>query len=130
VAKKRLSPLSLAPAARDDLREVLRWSQQKFGGPAAVRYRALIKQAVRDVRTDPERVGSKERPEIMIKGARTYHLGFSRRNVSGSKVKEPRHILLYRRREDGLIEVARILHDGRDLERHLPDDYRRGAAPI
>jgi plasmid stabilization system protein ParE len=45
-------------------------------------------------------------------------------------VKEPRHFLLYRRREDGVIEVARILHDGRDLQRHLPEEYRRGAAPL
>ena len=85
----------------------------------------LIKQAVRDIGADPERPGSKERPEIMIEGARTYHLEFSRGRVSGPGVKEPRHFLLYRRREDGLIEVARILHEGRDLQRHLPEDYRR-----
>jgi plasmid stabilization system protein ParE len=66
----------------------------------------------------------------MIKGARTYHLEFSRSRVSGSTVKEPRHFLLYRRREDGVIEVARILHDGRDLQRHLPEEYRRGTAPL
>ncbi|MGP8245686.1 MAG: hypothetical protein ACLQVN_14355 [Bryobacteraceae bacterium] len=84
---------------------------------------------MRDIGDDPERPGSKERPEIMIGGARTYHLEFSRGRVSGSKVKEPRHFLLYRRRADGAIEVARILHDGRDLWRHLPEEYRRGARP-
>jgi hypothetical protein len=26
-------------------------------------------------------------------------------------------------------EVARILHDGRDLQRRLPEEYRRGAQP-
>ena len=67
--------------------------------------------------------GSKERPEIMVKGARTYHFEFSRKRVSGPGVKEPRHFLLYRRRGN-LIEVARILHDSSDLARHLPDDYR------
>jgi plasmid stabilization system protein ParE len=36
-----------------------------------------------------------------------------------------RHFLLYRRRSDGLIEVARILHDGRDLQLHLPEKYQR-----
>jgi toxin ParE1/3/4 len=128
VAKKRASRPSLAPAARQDIREALRWSEQRFG--AAARYRALIKQAVRDIGADPERPGSKDRPEIRIKGARTYHLEFSRGGVSGSKVKEPRHFLLYRRREDGVIEVARILHDARDLGRHLPEEYRRGARPL
>ena len=116
MAKKRVSRPSLAPAARQDIREVLRWSEQNFGETAAARYRALIKQAVRDIGADPERPGSKERPEIMIQGARTtYHLSFSRSRLSGPGVKEPRHFLLYRRREDGVIEVARILHDGRDL---------------
>jgi toxin ParE1/3/4 len=129
VAKKRASRSSLAPAARQDIRDALRWSEQRFGESAAARYRALIKQAVRDIGADPERPDSKERPELMIKGARTYHLEFSRGRVSGSKVKEPRHFLLYRRRGDGVIEVARTLHDGRDLWRHLPEECWRGARP-
>ena len=128
MAKKRFPGPSLAPAARQDIREALRWSEQKFGEAAAARYKALIKQAIRDIGADPERPGSKARPEMMIKGARTYHLEFSRNNVSGATVKEPRHFLLYRRREDGVVEVGRILHDGRDLKRHLPEGYRIGGA--
>ena len=81
-------------------------SLQEFGEAASLRYSALIRQALFDIGADPERPGSKERPEIMIQGARTYHLEFSRSRVSGSTVKEPRHFLLYRRREDGVIEVA------------------------
>jgi hypothetical protein len=60
------------------------------------RYKALIKQSLLDIANDPERHGSKERPEIMIEGARTYHLEFSRSRVSGPSVKTPRHFLLYR----------------------------------
>lgn len=90
-----------------------------------VRYKALIKQALLDVGSDPERPGSKERPEIMIEGARTYHLGFSRSRVSGPSVKTPRHFLLYRHLDERVIEVGRILHDSRDLQRHLPEGYRR-----
>ena len=108
----------------------MEWTVQEFGERAALRYDILIKQALKDIGVDPERPGSKERPEIMVRGARTYHLEFSRNRVSGSKVKEPRHFLLYRRRDDGVIEVARILHDGRDLQRLLPEEYRRGAAPL
>jgi toxin ParE1/3/4 len=130
VAEKRDSRPSLAPAARQDVREVLKWSERNFGEAAAARYKALIKQAVRDIGADPERPGSKERPEIITKGARNYHLEFSRSRVKGSRVKEPRHFLLYRRRDDGVIEVARILHDSRELQRHLPDQYRRGVRPL
>jgi toxin ParE1/3/4 len=114
----------LTCAAQRDIFGVMEWTVQEFGERAALRYDALIKQALKDIGADPERPGSKERPEIMIEGARTYHLSLSRTRVSGSRVKEPRHFLLYRHREEGVIEVARILHDGRDLERHLPNEYR------
>ncbi len=112
-----------APARRD-IAAILEWSRREFGYAAARRYEALIVKALEDIGDDPARPGSKERPEIMIAGARVYHLVFSRSRMSGSRVKDPRHFLLYRRRED-VVEVARILHDGRDLQRHLPDDYRR-----
>ena len=100
-------------------------SIRDFGKAAAIRYRALIRQALNDVKADPERPGSKERPEIMIQGARTYHLQFSRSRVIGQAVKERRHFLLYRRKPDGVIQVARLLDDVHDLARHLPDDYQR-----
>lgn len=125
MGKKRTARLILAPAAIDDIREILRWSEQKFGAAAAARYRSLIKQAVRDVSDDPERPGSKARPEIMRKGVRTYHLQLSRSRVTGTGVKAPRHFLLYSLHADGAIEVARILDDVRDVERHLPEDYRQ-----
>lgn len=95
-----------------------------FGAAAALRYDALIAQALRDLLVDPMRAGSKDRPEIMAMGARTYHLHFSRDRVAGDRVNEPRHFLLYRIRRDGVIEVARILHDSRDLDRHLPDAFK------
>ena len=43
-------------------------------------------------------------------------------------VQNPRHFVIYRRR-DGLnvIDILRILHDGRDLQRHIPEEYRRTA---
>lgn len=91
---------------------------------AAVRYRTLLLQVLHDITEDPELRGSKERPEIMVPGARTYHFFFSRNQVSGQAVKEPRHFVLYRRGADGGVDVARILHDSRDLVRHLPDDYQ------
>ena len=128
MAKKRSLRFHVTGPARRDIASIVKRSLQEFGEAASLRYSALIRQALFDIGADPEWPGSKERPEIMIQGARTYHLEFSRSRVSGSTVKEPRHFLLYRRREDGVIEVARILHDGRDLQRHLPEEYRRGSA--
>ena len=119
----------LSPDARRDLREALRWSETKFGHDARLRYEALIVQALRDIETDPARPGSNERPEILIEGARTYHISLSRdraRTVVGV-VHKPRHFILYRRRKDNqnVIDIGHILRDDRDLVRHLPESYRR-----
>ena len=118
----------LSPEARRDLRDALTWSETKFGHDAKMRYEALIVQALRDIESEPARHGSIERSEIMIKGARTYHIRFSRDRAKTALgvVHNPRHFILYRRREDrNVIDIGRILHDGRDLQRHLPEDYRR-----
>ena len=42
----------------------------------------------------------------------------------GAQVKDPRHFLLSRRREDGIIDVALVLHGSPDLARHLAVGYR------
>lgn len=109
--------------AKDDIRAIIRWSLKEFGAAAALRYSDLIEQAVRNLRDDPMRPGAKERAELG-NGVRTYHLKFSRNHVAGDRVKEPRHLLAYRIRKDDVIEVVRLLHDSRELVRHLPEEYR------
>ena len=104
---------------------MLKWSFEEFGNEAYLRYAALIRQALLDIAADPELPGSKERPDIMVGGARTYHLSLSRARAEGGKVKDPRHFLVYRRRGDGVIEIARVLHDSRDPARHLPTGFPR-----
>ena len=126
MAKKRvLARIRLALAASQDVRKILKWTEEKFGKRAQERYRELLLQALRDIEAYPERPGSKEWPDILAIGTRTYHLSFSRSRTKGQAVKEPRHFILYRLRKDGGIEVGRILHDGRDLQLHLPKDYLR-----
>ncbi len=98
---------------------ILERSLWGFGEAAALRYKTLIRQALRDIAADPERIGSVSRPDL-APGARTYHLRLSRHRVAGDRVKEPRHLVLYRRR-DGGIKVARILHDAQDPKRHLSE---------
>ena len=116
--------------AQRDIKAILNWSRKEFGEAAAERYQALIKQALRDIGADPERPGSRERPEILIEGARTYHLELSWGRVKGQSVKAPRHFLLYRRRGERVIEVGRVCHDARDLARHVPKAYRRGPGQL
>lgn len=113
----------LAPSARIDIREALIWSQERLGDRAASRYRDLLKQAIRDIAADPERPGSRERRDLS-RGVRTYHVFFSRDRARSDLgvVGKPRHFPVYRCRGD-MIDVVRVLHDARDLERHLPEDY-------
>ena len=114
----------ISSVARRDIAAILEWSRTEFGESAARRYSTLIVQALQDISADPDRPGSVARPEIMVQGARTYHLEFSRTRVQGERVKTPRHFLLYRRLNERVIEVGRVLHDARDLTRNLPKPYR------
>jgi len=88
------------------------------------RAKALIKQALRDIAADLERPGSTERPEILIEGARTYHLWYSRGRVKGQGVKAPRHFLLYRRREEQAWATGSA-----DASRDLPAEQNGGKRP-
>ena len=118
----------LSPEARRDVRDALRWRETKFGHDARLRYEALIIQALRDIEADPDRPGSTGRPEIMIEGARTYHISLSRdrARTAAGVVHKPRHFIIYRRREHkNVIDIGRIIRDDRDLARHLPESYRR-----
>jgi toxin ParE1/3/4 len=114
----------ISPQAEHDIEAILRWTNEEFGENARIRYEALLIRAIEDVAEAPERPGSHDRPEI-APSARTYHLRFSRDRVKKpiKKVERPRHVLLYRTAIDGRVEIGRVLHDGMDLERHLPDDY-------
>jgi toxin ParE1/3/4 len=58
----------------------------------------------------------------------TDHLRHSRDRVKKSigRVQRPRHFLLYRIRDDRSVEIGRVLHDGMDLRRQLPEEYQVG----
>jgi len=104
----------IARSARRDLIDILEWTAKEFGELAALRYDALLKQALRDISEVPERPGLMQR--AFLKGSRTYHISLSRQKTTGVRVKDPRHFLLYR--FDGrVVEILRILHDARDLAR-------------
>jgi toxin ParE1/3/4 len=128
VPKRREIQVVISGPAKRDLAAITRWSKSRFGEAATLRYEALLLQALQDIGDDPERPGSLQRPDLAVEGVRTYHLSFSRARVSGSKVKTPRHFILYRRTPPSVIEVGRILHDSRDLSQHLPEEYRRASS--
>lgn len=92
-------PSVFLPAIRQDIQDIVLWSEEQFGVAAADRYGALIRQALRDVQAEPLRPGAKARPDL-APDAYVYHLKFSRDRVIGESVKAPRHFVVYLRGED------------------------------
>ena len=113
--------LVVTDRARSDLRDIRRVTNDRYGRDAADAYAALLSQALRDIRADPFRPGTKARPEIGS-DLRSYHTAHSRRRAA-SRIKSPRHFVLYfLSTDDDSVVVERVLHVSRDLARHVPRD--------
>lgn len=115
----------IAPKARSDIADILAWTEENFGPRTTARYGRLIATAIEHVAANPELVGSVPRPEIAAH-CRTYHLDFSRKAAgrAGDRIRHPRHFLVYRVTDSGVVEIGRILHESMELQRHLLEEYR------
>lgn len=113
--------LTITNPARSDLLDIRKYTANRYGHSVASSYDTLLKQAIRDVREDPYRLGSKNRPEIS-KNIRSYHTMLSR-NRAGRIVKNPRHFILYFLPNENEIVISRVLHDSRDIVRHIPEEH-------
>lgn len=118
--------LIITDPARDDLADIRRYTRERWGEHTLDAYDALLKQALLDIRDDPNRPGSKDRSDELLAPIRSYHIALSR-GRAGSRIKAPRHILLYFEPQQDTVVLSRVLHDSRDLARHLPDEHRREA---
>jgi toxin ParE1/3/4 len=116
--------LRIASTARGDMEDLLAWSEERFGQAARQRYEALS-CALLDIAEDVARPGVTARPELGS-DVFSYHLFFSReraaeRSVPGEgRVLRPRHLLVGRIAEPGLVDILRVLHDSMEISRHLP----------
>lgn len=115
----------IAPSARRDIIDILAWTRENFGLQQMRRYAKLIQTAIEEIAANPETAGSEKRPEL-AKACRTYHLFHSRKKAGarGKHVRNPRHFLLYRTSELGIVEIGRVLHDSMELNENLPEEYR------
>lgn len=106
----------LSDTARQDIADILRWSEDKFGAEAADRYALLLSRALDDIAKDPRLPGAKQREDLQ-EDVFTYHLFFSRLSQE-NEVKSPRHFVVYRS-DKQYVDVLRVLHESRDLVRHV-----------
>jgi toxin ParE1/3/4 len=116
----------VAPKARSDIASILAWTEEHFGPQIVTRYAKLLATAIEEIAENPEHAGSMQRSDI-AQHCRTYHLFFSRKSAgrAGDRIRQPRHLLLYRVTESNIVEIGRVLHDSMDLQANLPEEYRR-----
>jgi len=107
--------LRYRPAARTDIRDILRASQRRFGVRAKRDYNALIDRALLLLRENPTRPGV-VRPDRLVEGASLFHLRHARQR--GHAPKAPRHLIVFVAHEE-MISVVRVLHDAMDIEAQL-----------
>jgi toxin ParE1/3/4 len=96
----------ISEPAKADIASMLRTSQQRHGAQARIRYRALLTAAMRRVATEPERVSTADRAEL-LPGIRSFHIRHSRE----AQVASPVHVIFYRAVQSDLIEIVRVLHE-------------------
>ena len=113
--------ITITKPARSDLLDIRKYTVNRYGHNAAGFYEILLKQAIHDVREDPFRLGSKSRPEIS-KNIRSYRKMLSRYRA-GETVKNPRHFILYFLPNENEVVISRVLHDSRDIVRHIPEEH-------
>ena len=104
----------LAAAAEDDFRNILRWTQERFGEAQARAYADTLTRAIQALAAGPHVTGARERNEIED-GLMALHVA--------RKGRKGRHLVLYRvgsPHDPPAIDVLRLLHDSMDLPRHFP----------
>jgi toxin ParE1/3/4 len=99
---------------------LLAWTETRYGADARRRHEVLLQTGLREVALDPYLGGNIFRPELG-QAVRGFHLRHSRdaARAIGAVVHAPRHLVIYRAIDPGIVDVGRILHDSMNLRRHV-----------
>jgi toxin ParE1/3/4 len=95
--------------AERDLADIFSYTLETWGELQLDRYEALMEDALKRLAEDPEGPGTKSRDELFPHCRSCY---------AGS------HVILFRVRGQ-TVEIARILHQSMDLQRHVPPGYSK-----
>jgi len=94
----------LSPLARQDFKEVLKYTRGRWGAEQKEKYKNLLDASINRIAEFP-RLGKP------LKGLPEWSLAY----YAG------RHVIVYQVRETHL-EIIRILYDGMDIKRHFLDE--------
>ena len=107
--------LCYTPAARNDIKNIVKWSAASFGVAAAMRYERLLAVALSEISRNPDLSHSRKLSGFHD-GLRSYHWRHQRHQAA---VKEPRHFFVYRVAPDEVL-VVRVLHERMDIFGQIP----------
>ncbi len=115
-----MTDFRLAASAESALDEILGWTQENFGEAARERYAALLVAAMQDVAKHPQR------SNVSWKRLKTgrigvYHIIHSKMHAPNppGAVAKPRHFLVFRLTNDGIVEILGFVHERMLLPRAL-----------
>ncbi|UKJ77077.1 type II toxin-antitoxin system RelE/ParE family toxin [Azospirillum brasilense] len=112
----------LSAPAEADLDAILDWSEERFHAVGRMRYAALLVQAMQELADDPRRDGV-EWVRSLKQSVGLYHAWHSRDHGPdpAERVHDPRHAVVFRIAEDGVLDILGFVHDhmlrGRALRR-------------
>lgn len=107
--------MDISARADRDMKDVLRWTLDRYGERQHDAYLELINLALNDIQTDPENPRALRRAGLH-ESLRCLHIARRGRQAS--------HLFVYRLNRDGSIGVIRFLHDMMDVARHVPSRDR------
>ena len=108
----------LSRPAQSDLAQVLARSEERWGQAARRRYAKLLVAAMTRIAGEPEGPATRDRSDL-LPGMRSLHLRNTLRERRASSVKQPVHVIYYRARQPGEVEIVRVLHERMEPSRHL-----------
>jgi len=114
-------PIRYYPAARQDIKNILKWSAENFGDASLQRYKTLLAVAIAEIHANPHLLHSHDEPGLQS-GIRLYHIRHSRKRavVRDQIVGSPRHIVVYMVLNADTV-IVRILHDQMELARRVEE---------
>jgi len=109
-------PYRLVGRADDRVDALLLESARDWGIEGAARYNRLLLAALDAIAANPALPGS--RPVSGMSDIRSYHLQSARHLVMKEhRIRQPRHLVLYRLAPDGFVDVLGVVHDRQLLVR-------------
>ena len=108
----------LTRSAEADLARILAISTERWGSDARLRYEALLFDAIQQLAAHPDGPHTRNRSDVGRR-IRSFHVQHTQREPRRERVRRPVHVIYYRTRQGGIIEIVRLLHERMEPSGHI-----------